>query len=104
MPMPFIATRISQLRILKEVSAREMSFTLGQNGSYINKIENGRALPSLCVLSDICDYFGITIQQFFEEDVAYSPELTELFETLSTMDREMIVHFAAMAKAMTVQK
>ena len=28
-------------------SAREMSLALGQNPSYINRIENGKALPSM---------------------------------------------------------
>lgn len=43
----FTQDRIAQLRVLKEVSAREMSLSLGQNESYINQIENGKALPSL---------------------------------------------------------
>ena len=43
----FTQDRIAQLRVLKEVSAREMSLSLGQNESYVNQIENGKALPSL---------------------------------------------------------
>lgn len=39
--------RISELRIQKGVSARDMSLSLGQSESYINKIENRRTLPSL---------------------------------------------------------
>lgn len=36
----FFAERLSYLRIQKKVSAREMSLALGQNESYINRIEN----------------------------------------------------------------
>lgn len=38
--------RLTALRIQKGVSARDMSLSLGQSESYINKIENKRTLPS----------------------------------------------------------
>ena len=59
----FTQNRIAQLRMQKNVSARDMSLTLGQNNSYINQIENKKALPSLQGLFYICEYFGITPQQ-----------------------------------------
>lgn len=37
--------RLAQLRSEKGVSARDMSLSIGQNASYINNIENGKALP-----------------------------------------------------------
>ena len=40
-------TRLSQLRMDAGVSARDMSLSLGQSESYINKIENRRTLPSM---------------------------------------------------------
>lgn len=40
------AERLSQLREAKQVSAREMSLSIGQNCSYINRIENKKAFPS----------------------------------------------------------
>lgn len=60
----FTQNRIAQLRMQKNVSARDMSLSLGQNNSYINQIENKKALPSLQGLFYICEYFGITPQQF----------------------------------------
>ena len=36
--------RVAELRIQKGVSARDMSLSLGQSESYINKIENKRTL------------------------------------------------------------
>lgn len=38
--------RLTELRLGKGVSARDMSLSLGQSESYINKIENRRTLPS----------------------------------------------------------
>lgn len=45
--MEWFSARLSQLQIQKGVSARDMSLSLGQSESYINKIENRRTLPSL---------------------------------------------------------
>ena len=43
----FIQNRITQLRMQRGVSARDMSLSIGQNESYINQIENKKTLPSL---------------------------------------------------------
>ena len=55
--------RISELRTQKGVSARDMSLSLGQSESYINKIENKRTLPSMTGFFYICDYLNITPQE-----------------------------------------
>ena len=47
-------TRLTELRIKHGVSARDMSLSIGQNSSYINNIENGKALPSMTVFFYIC--------------------------------------------------
>ena len=39
--------RLTQLRQKKGVTARDMSLSLGQSESYINKIENNYSLPSM---------------------------------------------------------
>ena len=44
------AERLAQLREDKQVSAREMSLAIGQNCSYINRIENKKAFPSMFFL------------------------------------------------------
>ena len=46
----FTQNRIAQLRMQKNVSARDMSLSLGQNNSYINQIENKKA----CRLYRVC--------------------------------------------------
>lgn len=52
--------RLAQLRSEKGVSARDMSLSIGQNASYINNIENGKALPSMTGFFYICEYLNIT--------------------------------------------
>lgn len=78
----FTQNRIAQLRTQKNVSARDMSLSLGQNVGYINQIENKKALPSLPGLFYICEYFKITPQQFFDEGNPYPAQLTELIADL----------------------
>ena len=58
--------RLCELRLEKGVSAREMSLSLGQSASYINRIENGKMLPSMGGFFKICDYVSITPQSFFQ--------------------------------------
>ena len=77
-PEEFIA-RLTQLRIKHEVSARDMSLSLGQNSSYINNIETGKALPSMTVFFYICEYFNISPQEFFSYENP-NPDKTKQLE------------------------
>ena len=52
--------RLVELRTAKDVSARDMSLSIGQSENYINAIENKRAFPSMQVFFYICDYFEIS--------------------------------------------
>ena len=47
-----------------------MSLDLGQNPSFIAHLEKGnRMKPTLSTVFKICDYFGITPQEFFSENL-----------------------------------
>lgn len=59
---------------------------LGQSTEYINQIENGKSLPSLEGLFNFCDYFGITLGEFFEDKFAFPVEYGEIIEELNKMD------------------
>lgn len=60
-----LVKRLIELRLKQGVSARDMSLSLGQSESYINKIENNKFLPSITVLFEIMRYFKITPLEFF---------------------------------------
>ena len=68
--------RLAKLRTAKGVSARDMSLSIGQNADYINNIENGKALPSMAGFFFICEYLGITPQEFFDFE-SEQPELLD---------------------------
>ena len=80
-------TRITELRMQKGVSARDMSLSLGQSESYINKIENKRTLPSITGFFYICDYFGITPQEFFNNNAAAPAKSKELMTEIESYPR-----------------
>ena len=87
--------RLIELRIQKGVSARDMSLSLGQSESYINKIENGNALPSLSIFFYICEYFGITPAEFFEEEIVAPVKFKRAFENLKGLSTEQLEHINA---------
>ena len=83
--------RLTALRLQKGVSARDMSLSLGQSESYINKIENRRTLPSFPGFLYICEYFGLTPQEFFSDSAA--PQATkELLSALEALSPEQTRH------------
>ena len=79
------ALRLSALRQQKGVSAREMSLALGQNTNYINRIENGKNYPSMQSFFYICEYLGVTPQEFFEEKNTTPTQLNDLIVKLKRL-------------------
>lgn len=79
------ADRVSQLRLKKGVSARDMSLSIGQNPGYINNIETGKALPSMKGFFFICEYLGVTPMEFFNYDSSQPKELEMLCNDLNKL-------------------
>lgn len=72
----FVRERITQLRLRKGVSEYRMSYDLGHSRGYVHNISSGKALPPMKEFFSICDYFGLTPQQFFDEGTQ-NPELIQ---------------------------
>lgn len=92
----FVPERIAQLRLQKNVSARDMSLSLGQAANYINSIENRKALPSMQSFFYICEYLGVTPQEFFDEGNACPVRLRELMDEAKRLDESALVHLLAL--------
>ncbi len=93
----FVRERITGLRMKKGVSEYQMSYDLGHSRGYINNISSGKSLPSVAELFAICDYFGITLSEFFTEgddDPKLGRELTDLISQLDSSDRLLIKSLA----------
>jgi transcriptional regulator with XRE-family HTH domain len=83
-----IAKRLAHLRTAKGVSAREMSLDIGQNSSYINRIENGKSMPSMQGFIYICEYLGVTPSEFFASDTPMNSEALVLAKELENLSKE----------------
>ncbi len=64
----YLPKRLTLLRLQKGVSARDMSLSLGQSPSYVNMIENRRALPSMQMFFEICEFLEVTPMAFFDHE------------------------------------
>lgn len=82
----FFIERLASLRNQKNVSAREMSLALGQNESYINRIENRLAFPSMQVFFYICEYFQITPREFFDGKNPAPGKINQITEEMKSLD------------------
>lgn len=96
--MQWFAERLSRLRIEKGVSARDMSLSLGQSESYINKIENRRTMPSMAGFFYICEYFGITPQEFFAAETVSPAKTAELLQQISRLSPCKAEHVLQLVK------
>ena len=97
----FVRKRITELRIKKNIAEYQMSYELGQNKSYIQSITSGKAMPSMAGFFNICDYFGITPSEFFDESI-HEPdllhELTNNTKFFSEEDLQLIIEIAKRLK------
>ena len=92
--------RLTQLRLQKGVSARDMSLSLGQNEGYIHSIESGRVMPSLYAFFNICDYFHITPKDFFDLENSSPAVILEIVEDMKKLNNERLLHIHAIIKDM----
>ena len=86
--------RLSELRIQHGVSARDMSLSLGLSEGYINKVENGRIMPTMKTFFDVCDYLEITPLDFFNTGAPFPMELNIAVEEINKLkpdQRERII-------------
>lgn len=74
----FFRDRLRFFRNKKQVSAREMSLALGQNESYINKIETGKTSTTIASFLNICDYLAVSPADFFNEVAPSNGGISEL--------------------------
>ena len=92
--------RLTELRLAKGVSARDMSLSIGQSAGYINNIENKNNLPSMRSFFYICDYLEITPQEFFEFENKNPYRMDEMISYLKRLTPEQLAHLTAFFKSM----
>lgn len=100
----FLPERLAQLRTQKGVSARDMSLSIGQANNYINNIENKKALPSMQSFFYICEYLGITPQEFFDQGTAYPEILHEFIAEAKKLDPKSLSYILGIMKELNSRK
>lgn len=90
--------RLTQLRMEKGVSARDMSLSIGQSPNYINGIESGSSFPSMTAFFYICDYLGVTPREFFDTDSANPAKIAELVELSKTLSQKQLEHLIGLLR------
>lgn len=94
----FIRNRITMLRMERSVSEYQMSLDLGQNKNYIQGISSGKAMPSMAQFLNICDYFGITPEEFFHTDTLVPQKVKELVEEIEKLSPRQAEHILEVIK------
>lgn len=94
----FIPERLAMLRTRKGVSARDMSLSLGQANNYINNIENKKSLPAMQSFFYICEYLGVTPQEFFDEGNACPQTLREFMAEAKKLDAKPMEYLLGIMK------
>lgn len=84
----FVRDRITQLRLKKGISEYQMSYDLGHSRGYVYNISSGKALPPLKEFFSICDYFGLTPQQFFDEDTKNPDLVQKAIESMKQLNED----------------
>lgn len=99
----WFSERLAQLRMEKGVSARDMSLSLGQSESYINKIENKRTMPSMAGFFYICEYLGIEPQQFFDTETISPTKVAEIMAEIGRLSPDKADHILQVIKDLSTQ-
>ncbi len=92
--------RLSVLRLNKNVSARDMSLSIGQSASYINNIETGVSFPSMTAFFYICEYLGVSPKEFFDTESGDPVKEKELTDAAKGLSSDQLDHLIAIAKAL----
>lgn len=97
----FIGERITSLRLAEGISEYQLSKNIGKCNNYINKVSSGSITPTWDSLIIICDYFGITLSQFFnDESTSFSLTAEKIQALLPSISEENLTHLLMIIKSM----
>ena len=96
----FVRDRITALRMAKGVSEYQMGYDLGHSRGYVNNITSGKSMPSMTEFFSICEYFGITPAEFFDEKHDNPALISETIEEIRGMGDEDILLILTLIKRM----
>ena len=93
MDKKFIGDRITSLRMGRDITERELSNIIGKSDNYINSITTGRTFPSIVSLLDICEYFEITLFEFFYPSTQNPEKLKKVYDEIVRVSSDNLDEF-----------
>ncbi|MCH5162428.1 MAG: helix-turn-helix transcriptional regulator [Clostridiales bacterium] len=85
-----IINRIGFIRVKAKLTQKALSYAIGMNPSYINRLESKKDfLPSVDVLLKIIDECGSTAEEFFYSDIAAYEKDKQLAEKIKALPNEV---------------
>ena len=83
-----ILKKINKMRLDRGWSVYKLSVMSGVAQSTLNNMFNRETLPSIPTLQLLCDAFGITVSDFFKEDISSaSTEDDEILRSYRRLNR-----------------
>lgn len=93
-----ISARIKELRTMYNLKSGEFAGQLGITPVYLSYLEGGSKKPSLETLEKICSALGITLSEFFAENITLTPEATQLMNIVKKLDSPKVKLLLSMAE------
>lgn len=85
-----IVNRIGYIRVRAKLTQKALSYAIGMNPSYINRLESKQDfLPSLEVLLKIIEVCGSSEEEFFSRDIADYERDKELVEKIKSLPEDV---------------
>lgn len=100
----FFPERLAKLRNAKNISARDMSLSIGQNENYINQIENKKTLPSMQGFFYICEFLDVSPKEFFDEENIYPESLNNLIKNAKNLNKKCLIHLIGLTEELAQRK
>ena len=100
----FVKKRITDLRLAKGVSEREMSLALGKGSNFVNQIASGSIMPLLANFFDICEYLGVTPAEFFITPNDPSAVISKISSDLSRFDTASLHEFYKFESSLSAEQ
>ncbi len=82
------AKRLNSLRMSKNISARDMSLSIGQSHNFINNIEMGKNFPTMLNFFYICEFLEISPMDFFDYENMNTLGMNDLNLKLKKLDKD----------------
>lgn len=99
-----IRTRFSTIRYEKGITAQQLADKMEISVQAINQIESGKRLPSMEVLFHFCQVVGISLKEFFDEELNYPYQYQLLVPYIKDLSKEELDEIVAIIKRIAVNK